>query len=182
MKVCSLTKDDGDDITMAKALCIIDMQYHFYAARSTRTARAVCREVRQAKENGWPILLVEYRMWNPKPTRPMILKEIGDYPKYHHVMKAGVDGSTEILAAMSLWDVKATRLRVCGVETNVCIRETIKALRYKRPEMEIELVADACNSARHSGAKDPIERKDAQQAVQQHLFELQGVLGDVEIV
>jgi len=43
-----------------KVLCIIDMQYWFHAARSHKTTKAICYEIRMAKEHGLPIVIVEY--------------------------------------------------------------------------------------------------------------------------
>jgi nicotinamidase-related amidase len=166
-----------------KALCIIDMQYFYNAAKSNSVARAVCREIRAAKEQGIPIFVVEYGSQKWRRTRPMILKEIGRYPHRHRVIKQDIDGSYELMAAMMCVPDKIDHLRVCGVETNVCVEATILNLLKRMPGLQVELVADACNSARYrEGYTTPGPGQVSRVVVEEHLQAVKGGHPNIQIV
>ena len=150
-------------------LVVVDMQPDFTASQNRRTIAAVKEEVRGARTRNEEIIIVEYV--NCEPTDSRITDLTKDYEKVKTVVKIDNDGSEEILKILkeSAIDQEGIvpHLRICGVNTNACVRETVKGLKRKlNPPFQIDVIGDACNE-RYSSAQEHLmsllELKDPQQ-------------------
>jgi len=130
---------------MKKTLVIIDMQQGFWTANAKRTIDNVIKQIKLARLTNEYIIIVEYLPHTKyETTRPEIMKAIGNHP-YIKVYKYVDDGSKSILAACKLHDYPTDLFRICGVNTNACVRLTIKGLFKKNRTSKIEIVPAACN-------------------------------------
>jgi nicotinamidase-related amidase len=126
-------------------LCIIDMQ-DFFVRPNTRVANNCEREIRQAIADRAGILLVEYETCGTTIHQLTKLKEEFPHARIYHVTKTNDDGSYEILNACYKFGLDSSKIKVCGVNTDCCVYQTIIGLIARAPFITIEVVADACNS------------------------------------
>ena len=134
-------------------LCVIDMQPYYKASHPA--LQNVIREIRCAKAEGMPIILV--KMLNPNKDDPdpvsrwetEIFEEIElELETYDKVMRAGkrnCDGSGAVLRALRRHGYHLANLRVCGVETDACVEATVCSLSRQMRTTIIEVIMDACN-------------------------------------
>jgi len=142
-------------------LVIIDMQVVFYhrglkrwdnspegmKEKWTSTVKSICQEIRQAKENLIPILVVEYEYCNmndkTKKTDGRIRQVIGKYLYVKYVPKTSDDGSAEITKTLKNMDWVAEQFRICGANRCCCVAATVRGLSQKHIESKILLVDKA---------------------------------------
>ncbi len=130
---------------MKKTLVIIDMQYGFNNANAQRTINNVIKQINLAKKENNYIIIVEYLPHiNYKATRPEIMMAIGDHA-HIKVYKYLDDGSQPILDACKLHKYPTDLFRICGVNTNACVKQTIKGLFKRNSISKLEIVPAACN-------------------------------------
>ena len=135
--------------TEKRALVIIDMQRGFYNANALITINKVIKQIKRAKKFGDTIFVVEYTPHSSyEITRPEVMKAIGSYP-HSRIYKCRDNGSQEILAACDSYDSRPNVFRLCGVNTNACVKLTLIGLynlscRYPEP-YNLEFVPEACN-------------------------------------
>lgn len=130
---------------MKRTLVIIDMQSGFHTANAHRTISNVIKQVKRAKKFKENILVVEYLPHvNYEATRPEIMRSIGSYP-HIKVYKYRDDGSQPILEACKYHSYPTDIFRVCGVNTNACILDTLKGLFRRNKTSKLEVVPAACN-------------------------------------
>lgn len=128
-------------------LTIIDMQGCFAAANNIETITNVIDEIKLAKMQGNPVVLVEYH--SPiknsySKTHKPILKEIGNYNDFILVHKHEDDGSTEVLEAIDRYGLEP-HFSVCGVNTIACVAKTINGILNKRREATCNLLSRSVN-------------------------------------
>lgn len=136
----------------SKTLVIIDMQPEAPAARDEQVMAAVHAEIDIAKENQWPICIVQVpcldfyiRKIALKPTHESIMQKLKDYPHYTVVDKDTTDGGYVLIAACKDKGYNTSHFRVCGVLTEACVFETVRTLSH-RFNATVEVVKAACNS------------------------------------
>lgn len=121
---------------MKTALVIIDMQTEFvdYACDKKvsgvylRKIESICRAIRTAKKNRWPIVVVEYRGYGY--TINPIVAELGKYKKVKVVTKRYDDGSDKL--APVLKSLKIHRVVYTGCNSDACVLDTVSGmLRWK---------------------------------------------------
>lgn len=133
---------------MAYTLVVIDMQRCFEAAEWAE--RGVLKAINAAKRLSNPILVVRYYCYNN--VLPSVKQAVSDYELGFNVVKKHDDGSKEIARV-----VKSKRLplplRICGVNTNACVKRTIYGLTQRQwggsafiEPHQIRLVVSACES------------------------------------
>jgi nicotinamidase-related amidase len=136
-------------------LVVIDMQPLFTA--DNITISNVAREVRLARQRQNKIIF----LWIPyfsafqadlfAGTYPSILKAVQGYERAHwnETTKLIQDGSREILQTCARKDFPSKRFRLCGVNTDMCVLDTVKGLlAVNTPRIEaIEVVKDACRTS-----------------------------------
>jgi nicotinamidase-related amidase len=119
------------------------MQPEYGVSQTWWMIHNVCKEIRQAKKAQYPILLVKMIGSGRIDTR--ILNEVEDYFELYFVKKRDCDGHQEVMKAMKKAGLELDRLRVCGVETDACVADTVEGLSRALPRTTIELVKSACN-------------------------------------
>lgn len=125
-------------------LVVIDMQTGFGSANHRPTIDAVIEEIQSAIRNKWAIVLVEYVGFGT--TLPEILKEAKKSPMLTRVDKENDDGAWEVFKTVTDWGYDYWTLRICGVNANMCVRDTVTGLVKLLPETNIAIVDRACHS------------------------------------
>jgi nicotinamidase-related amidase len=127
---------------MYTLLCI-DLQPRFNIHHHSRVVNNVEREIRQAIQDDAYIVLVEYQGCGPTVDQLANVAKL--HSKVYRVEKSSDDGSIEVMEAIKKHGLPQ-QLKVCGVNTNVCVYFTIYSIRKNLPDASIEVVADACDS------------------------------------
>jgi len=133
-------------------LVVIDMQPRFlpdegdlHSPEAMRALSGVAREITRAMRRGMPIILVEYKGY--QPTHPYLMRlliETG-YERFKVVKKSQMDGSKAVIFGCRLLKLKSPlRFRVCGTYTHYCVEETVLGLARKRARSVINVVMSAC--------------------------------------
>lgn len=122
------------------ALVIIDMQWNFPSSRDARLQTNIIRQIRLAKKKNYPIICLEYI--GDGRTIPKIRKELEDYKNKFFFRKNWDDGSDKIL---SIKNKLPSKFRVCGVNTDACVFETVVNLSDELC-CKIEVLSKSCNS------------------------------------
>jgi nicotinamidase-related amidase len=135
-------------------LVVVDMQ-PFYTTDAA-TISNVAREVSRAREQNNHIIFLTVPYLSPlqeapfKPTYPEILEEVKDYPHdhWHEAEKLFQDGSPIVFNTCDWKHFPTNRFRVCGVNTDLCVLDTVKGLlKANDPALEaVEVVKHACNT------------------------------------
>ncbi len=126
-------------------LVVMDMQPGFKAAQDAITQWFVKQEVTRAREEGRPVIIVEYDPHEMGETYDSIKSLIEGYDRGIIISKSDDDGSAEILRACEAKGFMTASFRMCGVNSDACLLETIQALAGKLPLCSITVVQDACN-------------------------------------
>ncbi len=148
---------------MSRTLCIIDMQEEFNAATDPDTIQGVCVQIRRAKRYDWPVLLLEYGSSETYPHKRSLHQLRGllkGYEKYHRVIKHDDDGGDKVIAAAAKYKFDISTIRVCGVNADCCVQETVYGILKQIPKTRIELVHNGCNSdgaANHQDVLDDLQ-------------------------
>lgn len=129
---------------MSYTLVVIDMQPEFLAAGFPDSLSNVKREVKKAIDSKAHILFVEYNLAGP--TNPDIVRIAKDYNNAFFVIKEDDDGSTEVKRAIWKHKAPSNTIKICGVNTECCVRSTVVGLCHKMPSATIEVLEHACNS------------------------------------
>ncbi|MBX9691318.1 MAG: isochorismatase family protein [Cyanobacteria bacterium] len=138
----------------AYTLVIVDMQPCFSAANDRATLQAIKKEIRRAKELGMPIVALEIDCFSPLQerlprTHKRLLELLVGYPRYRMEEKRFNDGSNAVLWALEVLgcDEEGRNLRVCGVNTDACVLDTVLGLAKRLPKSRINVLKDACNTS-----------------------------------
>ncbi len=127
-------------------LVIIDMQPLFESALNLDTIKACRREICIAIKNQCPIIFVECSNSVYGKTIYPLKNLVEDYNQAYFVDKWQNDGSHEIAELIRSIRKNSLKLRVCGVNVDVCLFDTVIGLREDFGK-EIEIVADATNAS-----------------------------------
>jgi nicotinamidase-related amidase len=132
---------------MSYSLILIDLQPIFSAAAKPSVQRACIREIKKAIKDRAPIVFVEFNGY--EPTLPLLTEVVkqANYKKAYHVVKYGNDGGYEISQFLTKKHLPKMNMRVGGVNSNFCVKETVQGLKNYIPGANIHVVADACNCA-----------------------------------
>lgn len=131
---------------MSGALIVVDMQARFAAANNPQTQQACVREIEQAMKNRDAILFVEYA--NCGPTLPNLVDVVkkAKYKRSYHVIKYDDDGGKEVIAFLKDRHLPRLNLRVVGVNTAYCVKQTVYGMKRNSKNSTISVIADACHS------------------------------------
>lgn len=132
-------------------LVVVDMQ-PFYT-KDASTIANVLREVEAARQGNCNIIFLWVPYLSPlqeaafEPTHRAILDVVKDYDKAHwaEVSKLSADGAYQVLNACRYHGFASKRFRVCGVNTDLCVLDTVNGL-LERCDAIVEVVKDACNT------------------------------------
>lgn len=125
-------------------LCVIDIQYFFGAARNPSLLNNVVALIEAAKAKRAGIVVLEYKGCGSSSVE--VQKSLYDYDRCVFTTKTMCDGSQEFISACKFKRLNTKKIVVCGVETDVCVYETITGLHLLLPKSKIEVVASACNA------------------------------------
>ncbi len=136
-------------------LLIIDMQPYFDAAYDNKPLfQKIKREIKKAINLNNHIMFV--RMTYCGGITRTLRRAVKGYPNVSVIHKDDSDGSNEVLSKLN-----KTHLRVCGVNTDQCVEETICSIAKAYPKrFKIEIIAKGCASdGRHTLALKRMARK-----------------------
>jgi len=128
------------------ALIIIDMQDFYLGClgpkkKAALISRAISK-IKKARERGHHLVFVEY---GTKPTHAEILEAAEGYDKYWKVTKYQDDGSDRIIELLKSVGVPVSHFNIIGVNTSLCVRETVEGLHVHLPKAQrISVLSDAC--------------------------------------
>lgn len=135
----------------AYTLVIIDMQECFDVDTNSKLVDNVIREIDEAKRNKKSVILVKYAGCGPSLSK--ITKRLSKYNKLIKVTKRINDGSIEICKSIAdKSKVCKDYFKVCGVNTNACVLQTVTGLTNKFPNATVEVIADACDDSNYKDA------------------------------
>lgn len=144
-------------------LAVIDMQDHFLDRfidhdKSYHKVLDKCKEqVAQAIQDKAHILFVEYDGYGDTAEELLDITRDADY-KAHHTIKGDDNGGTEIADAIKTLKLKKRKVRICGINTEYCVRATVRGLLQEMKNATIEVIADACDSPwDHEGGVETLE-------------------------
>jgi hypothetical protein len=131
---------------MSYTLCVIDMQAIFSSSQEPRVQQSCIREIKKAIRDRSVILFVEYAGY---PATIPALTDIvaqANYKRAYHVIKSRNDGGQEVTDFLTKHHLPKMNMRVCGVNTDYCVRETVDGIRRFLPTANLHVIADACGS------------------------------------
>lgn len=126
---------------MQPTLVIIDMQDAFDAACDPDVIIGVTLEILRAKERRTGILIVEYA--DCGDTHHGFFDLLKGYPYRARCRKREDDGSIEVIRALRRREFNMSHLRVCGVNGDACVVETVSGLLDRLPRTRIDVVKKA---------------------------------------
>jgi len=145
-------------------LLVIDMQQSFIFRheqfpRYGQTIDAVKEEIIAAKKREDFIVFVEFctesrrkEKFNKYPSR--IAPTLGEltnltinYFNKIFVYKKSCDGGAEVLSALKHYQIPKKNIRVCGVYTNACVRETVKTIADNLSGSTLSVIGNAVTSS-----------------------------------
>lgn len=135
--------------TKPYVLIVVDMQTIFKASNRPEV-RAECGNlVKQAVIDGMIIVFLEY-IDNGRTKIPL-RRIVRGYDKAYFVEKEDNDGSNELAELFWGMDIP-NNFKVCGVNTDMCVFETVQGMASWDRKPKIEVVCKAC--ATHSYGSD----------------------------
>lgn len=130
---------------MNKILVLIDMQPHFVASQNLQTIDACREQIRYAIDNKWYIFFVQ---WIGEGNTDHRLTSVTKGYKFTNlIFKDQNDGAVEIMNSVREIGIVNPKFRVCGVNTDACVLQTVNGLAgYGKRGKKVEVVARACHS------------------------------------
>jgi hypothetical protein len=129
---------------MSYTLVVVDMQAKFSAANDIRVLIEVEKEILKAMDSKSSIIFVEYRFNGP--TIPSLVQLTDHYNRVFIVRKSNDDGSREVNKVIRDNRLPSRNIRICGVNTDYCVKSTVFGLSKKIKSAKLEVIAKACNS------------------------------------
>lgn len=130
------------------SLLVIDAQPIFSAANSTSLIRSIRSEILTAKQAKAPIVFVEFALKHIAPQvgqTHQTLLDAAAGSDFSIVAKKSQSGATEVNQHYRRYFAKLPPLRVCGVNTEMCVLDTVEGLKKLGWE-NITIASSACNS------------------------------------
>lgn len=165
---------DLEDYRDKTILVIIDMQRGFAAAEDPELLKTISQKISKAIEKRQRIFFVEYLLpsnkdyrtpWHAKkpyriPTEESLtdLCRRASYP-YTTIMKDSQDGSKNIIDKLIELEIKkSVKIKICGVNTSLCVLDTVLGLANGlEPSMKIVVLQDACGDINQSSHERSLE-------------------------
>lgn len=152
---------------MPYTLVVIDMQDYFTGSKTAKVRKGCARAIRQAMNDKAAILYVEYQGYGS--TISMLTNLSKNYKRVSTVKKASNGGEQEVRRLLLRKKFPKTHLKICGVNTDYCVLETVQGITGVLPKTKLHVIESACNS--NGNHKDGIRRLKAieQVRVTKHL-------------
>jgi nicotinamidase-related amidase len=122
-------------------LIVVDMQETFRASTRDRVRKNCLREIEKAVKDDAHIIFLEYQ--HSGATLPELTKNL--HTKCYFKTKSEDDGSSEVEGLVHLKKLPK-HFKVCGVNTDCCVRSTVQGLTARFPMATIDVIGDACDS------------------------------------
>jgi len=132
-------------LVMPSVLVVIDMQPGYPASQDAVTQWFVKQEILRQSERNLPVLLVEFDAHEMGETFESIRCLVESYEHGHIIDKRSSNGSAEILSACRRLQLPSEAFRICGVNSDACVLETVQGLLSAHSTCLITLPQDACN-------------------------------------
>lgn len=129
---------------MSYTLVVVDMQTYFSAANDKSVLQNCKNEVAKAMDKGAAIIFVEFIGCGR--TIPGLVKLTKYYDRVFIVRKDDDDGSREVRKVIKDNKLPANKIKVCGVNTDCCVLETVLGLNTLMKPSKMKVLAYACNS------------------------------------
>lgn len=131
----------------------IDLQPDFLASSKSSVIRAAQEEVKRAIRFKYGIVFLEYDLnygnyIKSSGTWDSIKDLAKGYPNQTTVLKTDDDGGHEVLSAAEANKFNLNKVRVCGVNTDMCVHDTVSTLSTLSPSSKIFIRKDGCNSSK----------------------------------
>lgn len=123
-------------------LLVVDMQDAFKASRNVLDG--VEAEVKKAVRNKEWIIFLEY--FGDGPTHYRLKKAVKGYKRKSFVKKDADDGSWRLIRRMDRLQLFPPRIRVCGVNTNACVKKTVFGIAA-RLDTKLVILQDLCSAS-----------------------------------
>jgi nicotinamidase-related amidase len=140
-------------------LVVVDMQAKFPDSLGRRVQENCKRAIRKAVKSKAAIIFVEYS--NYGPTLPCLTKLVKKYKRVFHTIKNQWDGSTNVSDLLRTNNLVASKIKVCGVYTDCCVKATVEGLSNKHSQSRIELLSKACASTNDYNHDSGVKRMQA---------------------
>ncbi len=127
---------------MPYTLVVVDMQTQFRASRKRKTINACKEAIVQAINDEAIIVFLEFLGCGR--TMKSLFDLTDTYENVFFVRKEGCDGSAEIKILNDVLHVE--HFKVVGVNTDMCVEETVFGINEVYPEAVIEIIEQGCNS------------------------------------
>lgn len=125
-------------------LVVVDMQADFRAANGERVVKNCQREINQAVQDGAGIIFLEYSGY--EATKKELYDLVDGYARAWTAIKYHDDGSEEAASLIRTHKLDKVNIKVCGVNTDCCVKSTVSGLTSRLPNPTINVIADACDS------------------------------------
>lgn len=129
---------------MTATLVVVDMQEEFETAFDPNVVIGVTKEIINTMQKGGAIVFLEYL--NCGSVHEGFYDLVRNYDKKSFVIKEDNDGSEELLREIEIRDFNDQWLRVCGVNSNCCVYETIDGILGKSCHTHVDIVKSACGT------------------------------------
>lgn len=124
-------------------LVVVDMQPAFRSSQNQETLDRVNELIQQAIKDDAPIVFLEFGGYEKTDSR--LLASVEGYKQAHFQVKYENDGSFHVKKTIDAHDLPTGTIRVCGVNTNYCVRETVLGLIEKNLTKKIEVSKKGTN-------------------------------------
>jgi len=136
---------------------VIDMQDYFSTSFNSKNIEACKQELRDAVICAAPIVLVEFIGCGR--TASSIYDVVDSYRKLHIVRKNTNSGGDKISKYLINNNLPTNQIRLCGVNTDYCVLESVSKLTKLLEKPKIDIVAAACNSSyNHAYGMDRLQK------------------------
>lgn len=134
----------GRKLLMPYTLVVVDMQEEFTAARDTNTIIECEELILEAISDHATIVFLEFTGCGR--TMDSLYELVDNHYNVFFLRKSGCDGSNHIMRNNKAFELQEIHFKVCGVNTDACVQDTVLGLSSKYPEAVIEVISSACNS------------------------------------
>jgi len=143
---------------MPYSLIVVDLQKEFTAANNISTINACQNLLIQAMEDNATIIFLEFIGCGR--TMETIYDLVDNYYNIYVLKKPSCDGSSYIKKLTASFEIPTMHFKVCGVNTDACVLDTVLGLSHSYPDAVVEVIESACNSdLDHNKAISIMEKK-----------------------